>query len=228
MQNPEFRKKVGQFLWDVLKIRSADSVSTILDVGANIGQSATRYRIAFPSADIHAFEPVPETFDTLKAAMAEDGSVHCHNLALSDRSGSVQMSVQGTSVSNRIVARKTATSVTVETQRGDEFCASRGLEHIDLLKIDAEGHDDTVLHGFSGLIRSGSIDMIQVECSMNPSNVKHIGFWVFYSYLERFGYRLFRIYDQTPEFNRPWVLRRTNPVFVSPALSDIVVQKVKA
>src|SRR5207244_368202 len=56
---------------DIKKLRSdnryrahlaGESVDTIFDIGGNVGQSAVRFAKAFPNAQVHTFEPVPETF----------------------------------------------------------------------------------------------------------------------------------------------------------------------
>lgn len=47
--------------------------------------------------------------------------------------------------------------------RGDEFCQENGIDHIDFLKIDTEGHDLNVLRGFGGMLTSGAISVIQFE-----------------------------------------------------------------
>ena len=45
----------------------------------------------------------------------------------------------------------------------DDYCASVGIETIDLLKIDAEGHDHLVLAGAGALLERGAIEIIQFE-----------------------------------------------------------------
>jgi hypothetical protein len=42
--------------------RSGCKISTIFDVGANVGQSALKFQEAFPRARIHSFEPVSATY----------------------------------------------------------------------------------------------------------------------------------------------------------------------
>src|SRR5687768_1091411 len=79
--------KIERFLQDVLEIRDPASFKTVFDVGANVGQSTRRYRLAFPDAQIFSFEPVPTTYETLTANLKGDPMVRCENVALSDRTG---------------------------------------------------------------------------------------------------------------------------------------------
>ena len=45
----------------------------------------------------------------------------------------------------------------------DDYCALAGIEKIDFLKIDAEGHDHLVLTGARTLLERGAIEIIQFE-----------------------------------------------------------------
>jgi hypothetical protein len=51
----------------------------------------------------------------------------------------------------------------VESVTGDDFCELKKISKIDILKIDAEGHDYNVLKGFENKIRSDKIGVIQFE-----------------------------------------------------------------
>jgi hypothetical protein len=51
----------------------------------------------------------------------------------------------------------------VTVNRLDGFCSLQGIPHIDLLKLDVEGHELSVLRGAGALLTTGAIDMIQFE-----------------------------------------------------------------
>src|SRR5262245_20899324 len=70
--------------------RIVPKVKTILDVGANTGQSAIRFRAAFPRARIISFEPVSETFKELQRRTA-GLDIDCHRLALGRANGRATM-----------------------------------------------------------------------------------------------------------------------------------------
>jgi hypothetical protein len=53
--------------------------------------------------------------------------------------------------------------VSVVTTTVDEFCSSRGIEAVDLLKVDAEGHDLAVLEGAATMLREARIAFVQFE-----------------------------------------------------------------
>jgi len=61
----DLRKFSGQWLQEL-------DIRTVLDIGANSGQSARLYRYLFPRAAIFAFEPLPECYKRLMQSMKSD------------------------------------------------------------------------------------------------------------------------------------------------------------
>src|ERR1700722_10440774 len=64
-----------------------DNSPLVFDVGANVGQSIRNFRVSFPNAEIHSFEPSPATFNRLKANAAQLPKVHLWNCALGSAAG---------------------------------------------------------------------------------------------------------------------------------------------
>ena len=58
----------------------------MFDVGANVGHYSKALYSAFPKAQIVAFEPVPRTFEALRATLATT-TVKCCSIGLSDAEG---------------------------------------------------------------------------------------------------------------------------------------------
>ena len=197
----------------------------IFDVGANNGSVALAFAKAFPQAEIHAFEPVLETFRILTQRTLTESRIRPHNVALGRRPGRARMRIKTVSVSNRILTwrdpRKPGDEV-VSVTSGDAFCAEHRIARIGLMKIDTEGHDLEVLRGFRSRLKAAEIDMVEAEVGMNPENDRHVGFERVKTYLERLGYRLFLIYEQARDtaFSGRPILRRSNVVFCSPALIE--------
>nr|WP_272877315.1 FkbM family methyltransferase [Neoroseomonas eburnea] len=195
----------------------------IFDVGANKGQSCTAYAGMFPAATIHAFEPVPQSFESLRIAAGQYPNIAVHQLALSSAPGIVKMTAAGASTMNRIVSGDTAESpdgIEVRAVPGHIVAAELGISRISFLKIDTEGHDLDVLLGFSPLLPQ--VDFVEVEAAMNPYNKTHVQFRLLEDTLRNFGFLLFRFYEQAMEFQRGGrpVLRRTNPLFINQRLVD--------
>jgi FkbM family methyltransferase len=213
------------FVHDVRRHLPNSDVRTIFDVGANVGQSARSYLESFRGATILCFEPVKATYDTLVAALGSAPNVRCFHVGMSASVGGGTMEVdeKQSSMNRLTTAGSPATNVeSVALDTLDAFCARESIAHIDLLKIDTEGHDLEVLKGAAGLLASQAVDIIQVEAGMNRRNQRHVPIEHFKSYLEPLEYFLFRIYDQVAEWpTGDPNLRRSNLVFIS----DPVIRK---
>ena len=184
--------------------------TVIFDVGAHIGQSATRFLSWFPDAAVYCFEPSEESLTELRKRL--NGRVQSFQIALGSQARKARLAHTGTSDTFRIAAEGEE-EVTVQTI--DDFCGEMAIEQIDFLKIDTEGHDLQVLRGAESMLRQGRISAIQVEAGMNPENELHVHFDVLRRHLEERGYRLFGLYDQVAEWpTRQPHLRRTNPLFI--------------
>jgi len=127
-----------------------------LDIGANKGIYS--FFLARLCPRVHAFEPHPKLFPILKAAAA--ANVTCHNIALSDETGTGELRLQRgrhgyySNMGGSLSAVKVPDSVEfktvkVETRRLDDM----GLSNIGFVKIDVEGYEMAVLQGGREILR---------------------------------------------------------------------------
>ena len=146
----------------------------VVDVGAHHGDYARAALAAFGErAYIHCFEPAPATFQALARNMQAYPRVHCHQVALGEAAGHATLfSDQRNSVLASLhpetfkfkSASKPAVhrdEVTVETL--DRVAPRLGIERIDLLKVDVEGHETAVLKGATQLLEQEGISVVQFE-----------------------------------------------------------------
>jgi len=191
-------------------------VSTVFDVGANIGQSIDEYVRYFRDAVIHSYEPVPSTFRMLQDRYGRHPRVHLHQVALGSSSGTAKMRVDnGTSDGFRIDDGGTEE---VPMARIDDL----GVGHINFLKIDTEGYDLEVVRGASGMITGQKIDVVQTEVGTHPDNSMHIRFEDMKAALEGYGMKLYSLIGQSPVYfpvAEPAMVR-ADAVFISDALID--------
>src|SRR3569832_1879848 len=68
--------------WD--DIAQPKNFKTILDIGANEGMFAKEMRRRFPDAQIYAFEPLHDCFETLNRTMENDARFASFNTALGE------------------------------------------------------------------------------------------------------------------------------------------------
>lgn len=142
----------------------------VLDVGAFQGDYGLMARqMLGPAAVIHCFEPGASRTTIREKAAGADLNVHC--VALGAASGQATLFQDPAiptmaSLHPRALAALDLTptvSEPVSVTTLDEFCASQGLERVDLLKIDTEGTELDVLRGASRLIANRAIEVIQFE-----------------------------------------------------------------
>lgn len=143
--------------WHV-RLPKAEDVKVVLDIGANVGAATVFFSELYPTAKIHAFEPIPANLAILKmnaASRGRPGSIECHLLALSDRDGELQMihspgahNHGGWSFYQRGAAGNEE-KVSVPVRKSGDFVRELGLERIDVIKIDTEGAEKEILHGLT-------------------------------------------------------------------------------
>ena len=196
--------------------RLGHAPQVILDVGAHIGMTALELSDAFPEAVVHAFEPGSRNFARLKANLSGKPEIQLHQLAIGAASGSANLLIEPEHPSMARIGEGDGPSETVEVTTLDQFCGDNGIGHVDVMKVDTEGHEFEVLEGARELISEGRIDLIKLECGVNPDFDYHADLAEVMTYLQERGYRLFGIYDQWEcTLNPSAALRRADAAFVS-------------
>lgn len=159
--------------------------STVVDVGANFGQFALFAAARVGAAGrVHAFEPAPAVWERFQENLACNTDcrdrVVDHRLALSDRPGranfyhypenpawnSLHPHEKWISLEDRARNAPTITpKVVVQTDVTtlDLFCTKADVASIDLLKIDVEGFELSVLRGAHELLRRRQIGAVVFE-----------------------------------------------------------------
>jgi FkbM family methyltransferase len=148
----------------------------LMDVGANVGEWALAAAAAMPEATVHAFEIADSTATELRRNAAPFGArIVVNPFGLSDRYGEILLyatpqSPTAASTVRSAVAVSAAdhgiTEVLEQTARvvrGDAYLAERGIEHVDLLKVDVEGAEFAVFRGLSEAFAQRRIDVVQFE-----------------------------------------------------------------
>lgn len=196
------------------------TATVILDVGANWGNWALEAYQHCNNANIYCFEISTKTREKLSSNVAPYERIKVLDFGLLDHMGQEEIKYYP--------ERNTVTSIydfphaehavwTQESVRtGDNFIEDHRLDHIDLLKIDAEGSDFKVLQGFGKILARGKISVIQFEygyaCILSRKLLVD-----FYEYLEPKGYVLGKLHSKHVDF-RPYQLVDENffgPNFVA-------------
>jgi FkbM family methyltransferase len=119
------------------------SVSTIVDVGANVGMSLIYWASHYPNAKLIAFEPHPVHVASLRQNLENNGIAHrveLHAAAACARAGTVQLTDEEHCSS--VTTQSTGRTRSIEAV---DFFAAIGSATIDLLKMDIEGGEYELL-----------------------------------------------------------------------------------
>lgn len=175
-------------------------LATILDVGANTGQTALKVARCFPDSRIYSFEPVPSTFNELVRNTKADKRIEPVCCALGAKRGSALITKDPLSETNTLVVdvgsdpnAKSLLEIKVDTV--DQFCAERGIQRVNLLKIDTEGYEINVLKGANQLLAEKRVDFILAECDFfRRAGEPHGDFIEIFNHVSGFGFSVVSFY----------------------------------
>jgi FkbM family methyltransferase len=134
---------------------------TVFDIGANIGAHTLHFaRLVGPAGRVFAFEPTDFAVAKLRRNLAlNPGLAACVSLQqcflVAERTDKLPSAIPASwPVGSwhddlhwgHLGKSKALTAATATT--ADEFCAAAGIQRIDFVKLDVDGHEYPVLRGF--------------------------------------------------------------------------------
>src|SRR5215467_16291829 len=134
------------------------NVDTIVDIGANVGVAAAWLSILYQPRRVIAIEPAPEPFALLSDNAKQWPAITPFQIGLCDQKGEAKLHLGGIdNVTNSIhwSSLNTQATVPIELEDAEEFLQQIGVDRIDILKIDTEGCERSIL----GSIRSRLADI---------------------------------------------------------------------
>ncbi|MCU1307294.1 MAG: hypothetical protein JWN45_1989 [Acidobacteriaceae bacterium] len=193
----------------LLNQKSAENELVVFDVGANVGEWTKRL-IDHSGATkfiVHAFEPASATFSILTKNLADLPSrVLLLNQALSNEVGTASFYVVGAGLGINSLHKgpgQVESTERVQLNTVDAYCRNANISRIDLLKIDAEGHDLSVLEGARAMLQARAISMLQFEYNHRWIESRHFLKDAF-ELLSPLGYKLGKITGKGIEFYPQW------------------------
>lgn len=137
-------------------MQRAARAQSVLDIGANSGVFALA-AAAVGASDVHAFEPLPRVHAILvsNVALNRFPKLHTWQLAVADQPGVADLFDPGGDAPTSASLSSTFSrehfgdipSSKVPVVSVDHFCSEHGITHIDLIKLDVEGHEEFALRG---------------------------------------------------------------------------------
>ncbi|MCU1285738.1 MAG: hypothetical protein JWO13_2088 [Acidobacteriales bacterium] len=193
---------------DTMLQHSPPGAVMVFDVGAHLGvwTLALLNRTKRSGLVLHSFEPASATFTILNGNVGVRENVTFVNQALSDSVGTAQFYVAGAGVGTNSLhpaSIEVATTEQVKLNTVDHYCREQGISRIDLLKIDAEGHDFAVIAGAREMLKSKTISMLQFEYNHRWIDSRHYLKDAF-DMLLPLGYKIGKITSKGIEFYPGW------------------------
>jgi FkbM family methyltransferase len=200
----------------------------IFDVGAHYGESVTDYRCMLPHSTIYSFEPDSQSFSRLKQNTAGLKDVYCFQQALSDNSGQADLYINSSSATNSLLpisdtatalwgeaVRTSSSTERVTTATLDSFCVSQNVDRINILKIDVQGAEMSVLKGATDMFSREKVDVVICEIITSPTYTGQNTLKEYLEFVENSGLVLVDILNPVRKKNR---LLQIDAIFVRSCL----------
>lgn len=209
--------------------------TAIMDVGANKGHTALKYRAKFPKAEIYCFEPFPDSVTALQQAVGKDVHTHVVPKAVTNESGHRTFYVNHSAATNSLLPRPEAArryyaqkagprgSIQVAATTLDDYLTEHPSAAPQILKFDIQGGEMLALQGAKNLLRSGRVHLIYTEIFFVPHYEGAPLFHDIWSHLAEYGYSLFDTYNLHRARNGQ--LRFGDALFVSREMRTSVIDR---
>ena len=224
-----FNLKIGIYkknFDEILEILINKKKPIIFDIGANKGQSISRFLKLFIQPTIHAFEPLPKLGLHLKNNF-KIKNVIINNFALGEKNekkfiylnnignyGAMasfyKLRLNSKFINNYIKYKKNKFGQSLSTKKIeskiitlDSYIKNKNINSIDLLKIDTQGYEKEILLGSINALKSKIIKNIELEFIINDSYEIDFHFHDFDKILSDCGYKIYAISDYGDLYDLP-------------------------
>lgn len=153
-----------QRMIDIYQAENLPDPHVIFEIGAREANDSAFFKDYFPNADVYAFEAHPGCFDKNKNNNNLK-NINYYNIAMWDKKTTLEFHDKNadsgiSSFRDRGQAYGSNT-FKLETMTPFDFCTQRGINIVDILKLDVEGCSYEILKGFNKLLKN--IKFIHIE-----------------------------------------------------------------
>ncbi len=163
----------NRITFDSIYRKNLNDKPIIFDVGANTGQSIKRFNSIFPESIIHSFEPIKECWKKMLINFPSDRFIK-NNYALSDKNTNKKFFLNkhsytsGLNIINKNYDElhkkdKSKKTIIIKTITLDKYINLNKIQKIDILKIDTQGHELSVLKGAKSSLKKNIFHFVEVE-----------------------------------------------------------------
>jgi FkbM family methyltransferase len=160
-----------------------------IDIGGNIGAYTAELRSKNPHLEVHVFEPSSTNIARLRKRFGSDSKVKIVPLAVSDSTGTATLfSNEPGSGLGSLTRRKLEHynidfnfKEAVATKRFEEYWVDElAKRHVDIVKIDIEGHELAALKGFGAAMTATSAVQFEFGGTNIDTRTFFQDFWYFF------------------------------------------------
>ncbi len=200
----------------------------VFDVGGHHGLMANAFRELLPGSRVYSFEPFHDSFEVLKAAVADDARVRALPYGLGEENGPQTFHVNAHAATNSLLptdgegARtwgegllNTARTMTVEIRTLDSAMHELGVPRIHLLKLDVQGAEHLVMAGGRAACELGNIEVLYAEIITRPTYQGQKRLDEALKFYYELGFELHNFYNAS--LTRDNQLRQVDAIFVKRA-----------
>jgi FkbM family methyltransferase len=180
----------------------------IIDGGCNVGDFSQLALSEFPGCRILAFEPDPESSAKAVANVVAPGQFELVEAGLGKARGRAEFFRGSNSQTHSLLPRpdsglrpyypeaaSLAGGSYVDVVSLDDECEARGIEKLDLVKLDLQGGELSALAGAARLLASGAIRVLIVEAAFVTKYKDQPLLWEIWGYMHSTGYSLYSLED---------------------------------
>lgn len=149
-----------------LEAANVTEAKCIVDVGANVGFFSLMSKFRYPDSKIIAIEPIPKTFEVLKKNLSKFDKCTLFNIAASSNNEPLTMSFDENASS---VSKVSADGeLKIESRKLDDVTKELKITDIDILKIDTESYESSVLAGATSALAMSKYLFLEITLDDNP------------------------------------------------------------
>ena len=185
----------------ILYLESVNKGDVVFDVGANCGYFTTLFsKLVTSYGEVHAFEPVPETYSLLFKNTLKMPNVRLNNLAIGESRGKAVISYDlNDSEKATIVHSSTSKEKHAEINviSLDDYVEENNIRKIDFVKCDVEGFE---LNALKGMKKTLAMHLPQISIEVTLKNKEKLEL---INLLESLGYNTFRKIEKDFPYYEP-------------------------
>jgi len=142
---------------------------TCIDVGGNIGFYTLTLDKALTNIEhkIHCFEPNPSTIEYLEKNLLDNPTTNVQiiPMGLSNKEGTftLRYNLKNTGTASFYRTNSDGKSVEINVTTLDKYCTEKGIDNVDIIKVDIEGAELDFLKGSASIINKSKNVIIIME-----------------------------------------------------------------